>query len=71
VHSEKLGELAAEFDTAHSVERAVEVGSVTRIIPPRSLRPYLIEAVERGIRRTEERIAHGNDRGRVADTLAG
>jgi acetyl-CoA carboxylase carboxyltransferase component/biotin carboxyl carrier protein len=71
VHSEKLGELAAEFDTAHSVERAVEVGSVTRIIPPHSLRPYLIEAVERGIRRTEERIAQGNDRGRVADTLAG
>jgi acetyl-CoA carboxylase carboxyltransferase component len=71
VHSEKLGEMAAEFDAVHSVERAVEVGSVSRIIPPRSLRPYLIEAVERGIRRTEERLAEADDRARLADTLTG
>jgi acetyl-CoA carboxylase carboxyltransferase component len=71
VHSEKLGEMAAEFDAVHSVERAVEVGSVTRIIPASTLRPYLIEAVERGIRRTEERLAQGNDRARMADTLTG
>jgi acetyl-CoA carboxylase carboxyltransferase component len=49
VRSEKLGELAAEFDAIHSVERAVEVGSVDRIIPAAELRPQLIEAVERGI----------------------
>jgi acetyl-CoA carboxylase carboxyltransferase component len=49
VHSEKLGELAARFDAIHSVERAVEVGSVTRIIEPASLRPYLIDAIERGM----------------------
>jgi acetyl-CoA carboxylase carboxyltransferase component len=71
VHSEKLGEMAAEFDAVHSVERAVEMGSVSRIIPPRSLRPYLIEAVERGIRRTEERLAEADDRARLADTLTG
>jgi acetyl/propionyl-CoA carboxylase alpha subunit/acetyl-CoA carboxylase carboxyltransferase component len=71
VHSEKLGELAAEFDAVHSVERAVEVGSVSRIIPAASLRPYLIEAVERGIQRTEERIANGGDGARLADTLTG
>ena len=70
VHSEKLGEMAAEFDAVHSVERAVEVGSISRIIPPRSLRPYLIEAVERGIRRTEERLARSNDRARMADAVA-
>jgi acetyl-CoA carboxylase carboxyltransferase component len=71
VHSEKLGELAAEFDAVHSVERAVEVGSVSRIIAARSLRPYLIEAVECGIHRTEKRLARADDRSRMADTLAG
>jgi hypothetical protein len=70
VHSEKLGELAAEFDAVHSVERAVEVGSVSRIIAARSLRPYLIEAVERGIHRTEKRLARADDRSRMADSLA-
>ena len=49
VRSEKLGELAAEFDSIHSVGRAVEVGSVDRIIPAAELRPQLIEAVEHGI----------------------
>ena len=52
VRSEKLGEVAAEFDAVHSVERAREVGSVHAIIPPERLRPYLIDAVERGIERT-------------------
>ena len=33
MRAEKLGELAAEFDAIHSVERAVEVGSVDRIVP--------------------------------------
>jgi len=51
VRSEKLGELAAEFDRIHSVERAVEVGSVDRIIEAAELRPYLIDAIERGMRR--------------------
>ncbi len=55
VHSEKLGELAAEFDRIHSVERALEVGSMDRIIPARDLRRYLVEAVERGIQRATER----------------
>ena len=49
VHSEKLGEMAAEFDRIHSVHRALEVGALHRIIPPLELRPYLIEAVERGV----------------------
>jgi hypothetical protein len=39
VRSEKLGELAAEFDAIHSVSRAVEVGSVDRIVPASALRP--------------------------------
>ena len=52
VRNQKLGEVAEEFDRVHSVERAKRVGSVHEIIPPERLRPYLIEAVERGIRRT-------------------
>jgi acetyl-CoA carboxylase carboxyltransferase component len=52
VRAEKLGELATEFDAIHSVERAVEVGSVDRIIAAAELRPHLIETVERGITRT-------------------
>ncbi len=51
VRSEKLGEVAAEFDAVHSIERARSVGSVDRIVPPGELRPYLIDAVERGIAR--------------------
>jgi 4'-phosphopantetheinyl transferase EntD len=49
VHSEKLGEVAEEFDRIHSVQRAQQVGSVHRILPPAELRPYLIDAVERGM----------------------
>jgi acetyl-CoA carboxylase carboxyltransferase component len=54
VHSEKLGEMAAEFDRVHSVQRALQVGALDRILPPADLRPYLIDAVRRGIAREEE-----------------
>ncbi|PRX43648.1 acetyl/propionyl-CoA carboxylase alpha subunit [Prauserella shujinwangii] len=49
VRAEKLGEVAAEFDGVHSVQRAVQVGSVDAIIRPEELRPELIAAVERGV----------------------
>ena len=49
MRSEKLGEVAAEFEQIHNIERAREVGSVHTIIPAAQLRPYLIEAVERGM----------------------
>jgi hypothetical protein len=51
VHADKLGQLADEFDTAHSIERAREVGSVQAIVPAAGLRPYLIDAVRRGMER--------------------
>jgi acetyl-CoA carboxylase carboxyltransferase component len=54
VHSEKLGEMAAEFDRVHCVQRALDVGALHYIIPPANLRPYLIHAVERGIARVEK-----------------
>jgi acetyl-CoA carboxylase carboxyltransferase component len=52
VHADKLGELADEFDRVHSIERAREVGSVQAIVPAARLRPYLIDAVRRGMERT-------------------
>jgi len=54
VHSEKLGEVAAEFDHVHCVERALRVGALNHILPPRDLRPYLIRAVERGMERVTQ-----------------
>ena len=60
VHSEKLGEMADEFDRVHSVHRALEWARCNYIIPPANLRPYLIDAVERGIAREEEFAKSGN-----------
>jgi acetyl/propionyl-CoA carboxylase alpha subunit/acetyl-CoA carboxylase carboxyltransferase component len=51
VRSEKLGVVAGEFDAIHTVERARRVGSVDRIIAARELRPYVIDALERGMAR--------------------
>ncbi|BCJ49695.1 hypothetical protein Asp14428_11700 [Actinoplanes sp. NBRC 14428] len=51
VRAEKLGEVAAEFDRVHSIQRAVDVGSVDAIISAAELRPRIIEAIERGLRR--------------------
>ena len=57
IHSEKLGEVADEFDGIHSVHRAQKMGSVKHIIPPDTLRPYLIDAIERGITRELDQAA--------------
>ena len=54
VYSEKLGEVADEFDRIHSVHRALEVGALHNIILPQNLRPYLIHSVENGIVREEQ-----------------
>ncbi len=52
-HSEKLGEVAAEFDRIHSVHRAMEVGALHNILAPKTLRPYLIHAIERGLAKAD------------------
>ena len=41
VRSEKLGEVADEFDSIHTIERALAMGSVDRIITAEELRPYI------------------------------
>jgi acetyl/propionyl-CoA carboxylase alpha subunit/acetyl-CoA carboxylase carboxyltransferase component len=51
VRAEKLGEVAAEFDRVHSIQRAVEVGSVDAIISAAELRPRIIEAIAHGLKR--------------------
>ena len=67
VRSEYLGILAAEFDAVHSVQRAVEVGSVDRIVPAADLRPSLIAAVERGMQATLDQAGSGNGRAALAE----
>jgi acetyl-CoA carboxylase carboxyltransferase component len=51
VRSEKLGEVAEEFDAIHTIQRALRVGSVDRLIAASDLRPYVVDAVERGMAR--------------------
>jgi hypothetical protein len=53
VRSQKLGEVADEFDAIHTIQRARRVGSVDVIIPPAELRPYVIQAIERGLARLD------------------
>jgi acetyl-CoA carboxylase carboxyltransferase component/biotin carboxyl carrier protein len=55
VRSEKLGEVAAEFEAIHDIGRARQVGSVHDIIAAAALRPRLIAAVERGMERAGRR----------------
>ncbi len=49
VRAEKLGEVAAEFDSVHSIRRAVDVGSVDAVITARELRPRLIATLTEGL----------------------
>lgn len=50
VRAEKLGEVAAEFDGIHNIQRAVEVGSVDAVIRAAELRPRIIEAIRERLR---------------------
>ena len=56
VLAEKRGELAAEFDAVHSVERARRVGSIDAIIPAATLRPAIVDALDRGVQKTLDRL---------------
>ena len=58
VRSDKLGEVAAEFEAVHNVERARQVGSVHQIIPAAELRPSIAAALERGMARTADELGH-------------
>ncbi|WP_374272882.1 carboxyl transferase domain-containing protein [Actinoplanes sp. M2I2] len=51
VRTEKLGEVAAEFDRVHSIQRAVEMGSVDAVIKAAEMRPRIIEAIDTALRR--------------------
>ncbi len=55
VRSERLREVADEFDAIHTIERAQRVGSVDKIIPAETIRPFIIDALERGMAASEAR----------------
>ncbi|MEU1010488.1 carboxyl transferase domain-containing protein [Streptomyces sp. NPDC005890] len=63
VRAEKLSEVAAEFDRIHTIQRAVEVGSVDKIISAARLRPAIIDAIETGVGLAKTRRAPSGDRG--------
>jgi len=67
--AEKRRDFAERFDRIHSIERAVRTGSVKTVVEPKSLRGFLIDAVERGIRRTDP--AARTAPARTADERAG
>jgi acetyl/propionyl-CoA carboxylase alpha subunit/acetyl-CoA carboxylase carboxyltransferase component len=50
VRAEKLSALAAEFDAIHSIQRAVEVGSVDAVIPASELRHTIAGYVDTWMR---------------------
>lgn len=50
IYNQYQMQVAREFDQIHSVERAQKVGSVHDIISANQLRPYLINAIEEGLK---------------------
>ncbi len=48
---EKQGEVASAFDSIHTVERAVKVGSLDAVIPPSRVRPAIIQTIRRSLAR--------------------
>jgi acetyl/propionyl-CoA carboxylase alpha subunit/acetyl-CoA carboxylase carboxyltransferase component len=61
VRAEKLTALAAEFDAIHSIQRAVEVGSVDAIVAASELRPAIAGHID-----TWMRSRHGQEHGPAA-----
>jgi acetyl-CoA carboxylase carboxyltransferase component/biotin carboxyl carrier protein len=49
LRSEHLGHAAEEFDAVHTIERARRVGSIDTIIAAEQVRPYVVDAVRRGM----------------------
>jgi hypothetical protein len=56
VRSDKLGEVASEFEAVHTVEHARRMGSVHAIIPAAELRPRIAAALERGMANATSQI---------------
>ncbi len=69
VLAQKRREFAERFDRVHSIDRAMRMGSVKAVVEPGSLRGFLIEAVDRGIRRFDP-SANGIDCAVVTDEHA-
>jgi acetyl/propionyl-CoA carboxylase alpha subunit/acetyl-CoA carboxylase carboxyltransferase component len=55
VRAEKLSAFATEFDATHSIQRAVQVGSVDTIIAPADVRPAIARHVDTWMRNGKHR----------------
>ena len=50
MYTEKQSELAARFDSVHSVGRAKQVGSIDEIVKIDTLRQYVIGRIETSVK---------------------
>ena len=53
----KQGDVAAEFDAIHTVERAVSVGSLDAVIEPHALRPEIVDRLAKWWQQSAERVS--------------
>ena len=53
---EHQSEVAKEFDAIHSVERALDVGSLERILAPADMRPFLIAQLDQATGRAQTTV---------------
>lgn len=53
VSADRQGAVAEELDHVHSVQRAQKVGSIDVIPPVGELRPYLVNAIQRGMAKVD------------------
>jgi len=49
VHAEMQSQVAKEFDEIHTVQRARDVGSLSGIMDPTKLRPFLCERTHQAV----------------------
>ena len=71
VRSEKLGEVADEFDAIHTIQRALARRLGRPDHPGRQLRPYVIDALERGMARAAGSDAEALDGGALVQGMSG
>ena len=55
---EQRGNLARTFDAIHSVDRAIEQGSLDAVIEAENLRPAIVDALSKSLKKHHRHAAH-------------